>query len=514
MFPVPMRGDGPSYAITAGNTGYAFAIHAGTGRITVNDNRALDFETNPRFQLTVQVTFAAETSGSLGSRFTTYLLDHGVNPASIGKLPKRFATHTVIVNLNDVNEHPTLSDLSFRIDENSTSSTLLGTVKASDPDAGDTLSYTMTAGNTGDAFSIDAGTGQITVNNSRALDVETNPRFHMRVQVTDAAGISDSAPLAVNLNQLKENSTSAKQTPPVAEESNEGTQDVAVTVTDSDVDAVVPLWKSVQKSSFGIYYVAFGLVCVVLGAIFLFRRSKQHKQQTLATFEQDCLLLLDRIEELDGTCSQLRTENATLVARQQELVDEHQRDQLCSEATALYEPPEEFEDQHSHLYEFEADEESESYIEELERCQDESAEQEWQLVEAQPEQLDSQKTEAGTDGFTPDLQEDDRLHELRATLADMFRIPVATHDTSHPEEEDASHPEDEIGTDAAEVVSDHAGEADEADEADEHELVSSQAIPPENDNQAETKVSVETAVRDRVADAEAEVMESVSAFMD
>ncbi|MCH2516429.1 MAG: hypothetical protein MK134_12990, partial [Dehalococcoidia bacterium] len=28
-------GDGPSYAITAGNTGYAFAIHAGTGRITV-----------------------------------------------------------------------------------------------------------------------------------------------------------------------------------------------------------------------------------------------------------------------------------------------------------------------------------------------------------------------------------------------------------------------------------------------------------------------------------------------
>ena len=111
--------------------------------------------------------------------------------------------------------------------------------------------------------------------------------------------------------------------------------------------------------------------------------------------------------------------------------------------------------------------------------------------------------EDGTDVFTPDLQEDDRLHKLRATLADMFRIPVATHDASHPEEE--------IGTDAAEVVSDHAGEADEDDD---HELVSFQAIPPENDNQAETKVSVETAMRDHVADAKAEVIESVSAFMD
>ena len=102
---------------------------------------------------------------------------------------------------------------------------------------------------------------------------------------------------------------------------------------------------------------------MVLDAIFLFRRSKRHKQQTLATFEQDCLLLLDRIEELDGTCSQLRTENVTLAARQQELVDEHQRDQFCYEASALYESPKEFEDQHSHLYEFDADEESESYPE-------------------------------------------------------------------------------------------------------------------------------------------------------
>jgi len=155
-----------------------------------------------------------------------------VNPAIIGKLPKRFATHTVIVNLNDVNEHPTLSDLSFCIDENSTSSTLQGTVESSDPDAGDILSYTMTVSNTGDAFSIDAGTGQITVNNSQALGVETNPRFHMMVQATEVAGMSDSATLMVNFNNLKENSTPAEQTLTVAEESNEGTQYVAVTVTD------------------------------------------------------------------------------------------------------------------------------------------------------------------------------------------------------------------------------------------------------------------------------------------
>src|SRR5207248_5690030 len=40
----------------SGNSGNAFAINANTGAITVVNSAALDYETTPAFQLTVQVT--------------------------------------------------------------------------------------------------------------------------------------------------------------------------------------------------------------------------------------------------------------------------------------------------------------------------------------------------------------------------------------------------------------------------------------------------------------------------
>jgi VCBS repeat-containing protein len=74
-------------AITAGNTGGAFAINASTCAITVANSAALDFETNPTFALTVQVT------------------DNGT--------PNLSGSNTVTVNLNNVNEAPVLSGSAF-----------------------------------------------------------------------------------------------------------------------------------------------------------------------------------------------------------------------------------------------------------------------------------------------------------------------------------------------------------------------------------------------------------------
>jgi hypothetical protein len=49
----PTPGRTVSFAITAGNTSSAFAIDSTTGKVTVNNVAALDFETNPTFNLTV-----------------------------------------------------------------------------------------------------------------------------------------------------------------------------------------------------------------------------------------------------------------------------------------------------------------------------------------------------------------------------------------------------------------------------------------------------------------------------
>ena len=93
----------------------------------------------------------------------------------------------------------------FTLDENSANSTVVGTVAASDQDAGDTLSYSITGGNTGGAFAIGAN-GTITVANSAALDFETNPTFTLTIEATDdgTPNESDTTSVSITLNDVND----------------------------------------------------------------------------------------------------------------------------------------------------------------------------------------------------------------------------------------------------------------------------------------------------------------------
>src|SRR5690606_12720761 len=126
-----------SYSITAGNTGGAFAINA-SGQITVANSTAVNFETTPSFALTVTVS-----DGVLSD------------------------TATVTVNLNDVNDAPAVANQTFTINENLPNAPAVAPVPATALFRA-TLSYSITAGNTGGAFAINAS-GQITVANSAAV---------------------------------------------------------------------------------------------------------------------------------------------------------------------------------------------------------------------------------------------------------------------------------------------------------------------------------------------------------
>jgi hypothetical protein len=176
----PDVGDTLSYSITAGNTGGAFAIDPLTGQITVADGSLLDYETNPSFSLTVQV----QDDSADG------LID----------------TATVTIDLNDVNDPPTVDDQSFAVGENSALGTVVGTVTASDQDTGQSLSYAITAGNTGGAFAIDSATGEITVATPAMLDFETTPTFNLTVEVTDNGTpiLSDTATVTINVADVNE----------------------------------------------------------------------------------------------------------------------------------------------------------------------------------------------------------------------------------------------------------------------------------------------------------------------
>ena len=120
-------------------------------------------------------------------------------------------TAAVTVNLTNVNEDPSASDATFGLAENSANGTAVGSVSASDPDAGDTLSYAITGGDPGGAFAIDSATGEITVADSSQLDFETSPVFNLTVTVTDAGGLTDTAAVTVNVTDVNEAPTVSLQ---------------------------------------------------------------------------------------------------------------------------------------------------------------------------------------------------------------------------------------------------------------------------------------------------------------
>jgi VCBS repeat-containing protein len=149
----------------------------------------------------------------------------------------RGAITTTLITV--INNPPTADDDTFAVDENSADGTPVGTVSASDPDAGDSLTYAIAAGNTGDAFAIDDGTGEITVNDGAVLDYETTPTFDLTVVVTDTGNLADSAAITVNLNDVNEAPTADDDAYATSENAALTVLAPGVLGNDTDVDSTV-----------------------------------------------------------------------------------------------------------------------------------------------------------------------------------------------------------------------------------------------------------------------------------
>jgi hypothetical protein len=176
----PDSGQTLSYSIRSGNTSGAFSVNASTGQIVVANAAALDPDVSPEFELVIRVT------------------DNG-NPIA-------FTEATITIRFPITNQDPTIANQSFNVAENSANGAVVGNVAASDPDGGQTLTYTITAGNVAGAFSINPSNGQITVANSSLLNFETTPSFSLTVKVTDngSPSASKSAMVTINLTNVDE----------------------------------------------------------------------------------------------------------------------------------------------------------------------------------------------------------------------------------------------------------------------------------------------------------------------
>ena len=179
----PDEGDNLTYSIISGsNPGGTFDIDPDSGLIYVANETQLDYDEGLRtYSLNIQVR------------------DDGTGNKTDEK--------PVTVNITGVNEHPTVSDKNFSIDENSINNTPVGAMEASDPEVDnnqpDSLTFSILNGNTSNAFTF-VGSNLI-VNNSDALNYESpNNPFTLTVQVSDSGNLTDTATITVSLNDINE----------------------------------------------------------------------------------------------------------------------------------------------------------------------------------------------------------------------------------------------------------------------------------------------------------------------
>ena len=213
----PDAGATLSFSITGGADAALFAINSTTGVLTFNS--APNFETpadagaNNVYDVTVQVSDGTLT-----------------------------ATQAIAVSVTNLNEPPTItSAAAVSVAENQTAAT---TVTATDPDAGATLSFSITGGADAALFAINSTTGVLTFNSApnfeTPADAGANNVYDVTVQVSDGTLTATQA-IAVSVTNLNEPPTiTSAAAVSVAEN-----QTAATTVTATDPDAGATLSFSI-----------------------------------------------------------------------------------------------------------------------------------------------------------------------------------------------------------------------------------------------------------------------------
>ena len=206
-----------SYSLSS-NPGNAFAIDVDTGEITVNDSSQLDFENSASMQ--IEVTATSDDGSSSSESFNI-----AINDAD------EFDVSVVTDNDNTTNE----------VSESAAAGASIGvTAFAQDQDGTNSdVTYTLSS-NPGNAFSIDANTGEVTVNDPSQLDFENAQSMQIEVTATSQDGSTSSETFNIAINDADEFDVSTVvdsdvTTNEVSESASVGTS-VGVTAFASDAD--------------------------------------------------------------------------------------------------------------------------------------------------------------------------------------------------------------------------------------------------------------------------------------
>jgi large repetitive protein len=171
----PDFGDQHTFSLVD-DAGGRFAIN-GAGFVSVTNGAMLNFEAASSYNITIRVT---DLAGATYDEVFTI----------------------AVSNVNEAPDSLTLAS-GGTVAENSANGTVVAQLAATDPDAGATLSYSLT-NNAGGRFAINATTGQITVANGTLLDFEAATNHSVTARVTDQGGLTRDLTFNVNLTDVVE----------------------------------------------------------------------------------------------------------------------------------------------------------------------------------------------------------------------------------------------------------------------------------------------------------------------
>ncbi|MDF2857287.1 MAG: calx-beta domain protein, partial [Neobacillus sp.] len=224
-------GDTLHYGIVSGNESGAFGINRVTGEIVVTDGTKLDYETQTKYILTVNAS-DTEVQPIQLSPFAVLTAMFTFNSAESDLA-------TIIINVKNLNDnHPIPQGFTKNIDENTANGTSVGTVTAVDADGDTNFTYSILAGNSTGAFTLDSSSGVLKVANTLELDYEKLKGFTLTVQVNDGINTAETT-VSINLNNVNDHKPVVEDAVfSVDENAPNGTVIGTVSGTDADHDAL------------------------------------------------------------------------------------------------------------------------------------------------------------------------------------------------------------------------------------------------------------------------------------
>ena len=196
-------------------------------------------------------------------------------------------SQAVVLSVTNVNESPSIT--SGATASAATSSTLVSTVTASDPDGSDVLSFSISGGANSALFGIGASTGVLSFNALPDLGNALSASYAVTVKVSDAAGLFAEQALTVTLNSTNQNPVigpidSNAAVNQVAENSANGTT-VGITASASDADTGTTITFSLSDDADGGFSIgaSSGVVTVADGSKLNYESAVSHSITVLAT---------------------------------------------------------------------------------------------------------------------------------------------------------------------------------------------------------------------------------------